>query len=1458
MIQAVWHYLITVPINLAEGVEEKACAAFLDLKGPVDLKLELKKDDQVYPLAEHKIYANDHYECYPFKVPVIQQSYSSWLLHVTAHGDHINVDESKKVIITARNMCVIQTDKYIYKPGDTVKFRVISMDHHYHATDKTHPLVEITDPNKQRIAQWLNVPTHHGFAEFSFHLGNELSLGEYKINLPDFCKKTFKVKEYVLKRFEVNIIAPSSIALIDKSFHLEACGRYTYGKPVEGSMDLSICPEQRRSWTNWARYDGSNSWDEDEHDTCVKITDMKTDSKGCLSKDINLQPFNFLKSEVDLFLKIKSSLTEDLTGHTEMASAEVDLNMHKKIEFFERNKFYHKGHTYRNKMKVTDEKQQPIPNTTVYVYVEEGYGFSSKKSDTIVVTDVNGIAHIELNTSMWESYVTLTATLMPLENEDDEYNRYLENRISTSPLYSPSESLLSIDRQSEDVECDSDETVTVTYDIHRKALDSETDHLHFFYLLKSINGILLYKEHKVDIKDQSNNSAIHGSFPIHIHIDADMFPLTVLLVFSVLPNGETIANGVPYRVPLCAKEKVQLKFSEEQVHPGASVNLEVSASAGSLCSIRSVDKGYLLQNPQDRSLLSDLVSFAPLDTIIFSSLNVFTNTQMRGPVKCVESLFGARSGTTEKKRDKDKDNLARFTRRDFSDSWLFELAPVGSDGHFVLNRTTPHSVTTWVTDAFCLGKTGFASVKDVELTTFQPYFIDLIVPYSVVQGETFTITAMVFSYMKKCLLIVVSLPDTEDLATVKNKEQARCVCERHSHRFTWDVTAVKPKTLQIHVDSGSLEVDGKCTEDPLLIGNDKREDSVEKTIIVKPMGHKEEKTQTFLLYPSESEEEIHINVTCPDRLIPGSEHANIIIHGDLMANVVVNLDNLLLLPDGCGEQNLGKLCRSAYTLGYVDSIQELTPAKKAKIIESLVKAYQKQLTFRSDAGSYGFFSGDAANIWVTALLVKAYNEAQNWIYIDERHIQEAVNWLQTAQLPNGCFKAEGYHFNNAQEADKEVARTAFVLIALLEHPKAYNGSIVEDALNCIRKSADSDTSVYTQALLAYAFTLSGDSELRDQILKKLDERAVRKGGSMHWETNSYHAGKIETASYILLALLSGKTTPTRKCLEESAEIMRWLVSKQNTNGGFPSSQDTTLALQALAKYAKVIKHKQGDSTVTIRSKSGFERTVHVDKINSFLVQRVDLPEIPGEYIVSITGNGAVYLQSRLHYNSLPETFERRYFSLNISSEPSVCTHESQKKFNVHMDIRYSGKRKHSNMAVILIESVSGYVLDKNSIKKLEKNPVVKKTEVSTQIVSIYLDKVTHTPESFVFSFEQETHVENLQPATVAVYDFYFPVKHAKIKYNAPCSGVIAHCDVSTDERADCGHPGISREECEEKDCCFNSSIHGSKWCFLKVFNFFKIRRFSKFPKLKHHTLKVKLHSCSLSTKVKCVGLTGLV
>ncbi|XP_073541269.1 alpha-2-macroglobulin-like protein 1 [Phyllobates terribilis] len=1420
------HYVITTPNNFLSGTEQKLCVTFLDFKGKIDIEAELEINDESHVLVKHRIDDYQHSECFVFQVPILTRGRDSHAFHVSAVGENLNVSDSKNVMIFDRHIpCIIHNDKSTYKPGDTVKFHVLSVDNDFKPLNKKFSEVEIIDPNKNRIAQWRNVTTKQGFAEFSFHLANELAFGTYKVNIPDRCEKTFRVDKYATKRFELNISAPSEVVLTDAFLNLHVCGRYTYGKPVEGLIDISVCVQETSNvWYYQSEHDSN---EEDTSDTnCMKIKGAKTDSNGCFSGGIGLQTFNFTATAFHTLLNIKAKLTEGTTGHSEKASAVVHGKQSKPIEFMECKNYYIRESPYHCKLQVRDEMGQPKVNEDITLYINEDE--SSNATHVKLVTNSNGIAEFTLSTSDWESHVAIKARFSSDVHDDDDqqyenvwhyryfYEAFPQTMLWLSPYDPKTESSLTIQKHLMDISCNTDQTVTVEYDIHRKNLNADTDHLDFFYVLVDRNGIFSYNEHKVNIKDQEKSQKLHGSFSLSFHVE-NFFPILRFLIFSILPNGETIARFTTFFVSPCIENKMKLTFSEEQVRPGENVNLKITADGGALCSVRSVDKGYLLDKPHEdnhmirimenlkdaytshelrRAMNSDDREFDLLKLFEENSVLVFTNIGSK-------DLTPRMSVTKKKTKDDVKERPKHFTtkRSYFPDIWLFELVPVGSDGHVVLNRTTPHSITRWVTDAFCLGKNGLDSVTDVDLTTFQPYFIDLIVPSSVVQGEKFTIQALVFSYEKKCILIGAALGDSEDLITAQDKEQARCVCEGHSHSFTWDVSAVKLKTLKIHVESGSLDVKGDCTEDVLLIGKDLRTDSVEKTIEVKPKGYEEEKTKSFLIFPADDTEAIAINIDVPARLVPGSERAHIIIMGDLLANVIPNLADLVYLPDGCGEQNLAKFTRYVSTMEYLESTEELTPETKAEAIQAMTEGYQKQLTHKVENGSYAMFYGDG-NIWVTAFVVKAYNGAKKFVPIDEKDIQESVKWLQSKQQPNGCFEVVGNYFNNYLQDDDEITCTAYVTIALLEHHAVYNGSIVENALSCLRKSVDRAELVYTQALLAYAFTLSGDSELRHQTLEKLEQSIIKEGGYKD----------VETASYAVLTLLSDKTT-TMKNLEDSVDIIRWMVKEQNPWGGFRSSQDTTMALQALAKYAKAIYRKKGDSTVTIRSKSGFEEIVHVAKSNSLNVHTVNLPEVPGEYSVAATGEGFLYLQSHLHCNVLPEDTEKEYFSFNVSTEPSDWTHASKKKFNVHLDVRYLGKRENTNMALIIVTMVSGYVPDRESVNKLMKNPLVARTEILPQNVSIYLTKLTHETIKLDFSVEQEALVENLQPATAFVLDYYDPDEHTVVEYNAPWDFVVAHCALSATEREDCGYARITKEQCEHRGCCYDTSIPETKWCF---------------------------------------------
>lgn len=78
-----------------------------------------------------------------------------------------------------------------------------------------------------------------------------------------------------------------------------------------------------------------------------------------------------------------------------------------------------------------------------------------------------------------------------------------------------------------------------------------------------------------------------------------------------------------------------------------------------------------------------------------------------------------------------------------------------------------------------------------------------------------------------------------------------------------------------------------------------------------------------------------------------------------------------------------------------------------------------------------------------------------------------------------------------------------------------------------------------------------------------------------------------------------------------------------------SCQDTVVALDALSKYgAATFSKSQKTPLVTIQSSGSFSQKFQVDNSNRLLLQQVSLPDIPGNYTVSVSGEGCVYAQVR--------------------------------------------------------------------------------------------------------------------------------------------------------------------------------------------------------------------------------------
>ena len=85
----------------------------------------------------------------------------------------------------------------------------------------------VEDSRRRRIEQWRDEPLDRGMLQQEFTLTEEPALGDWTIKVKSGGKKLkagFKVAEYVLPKFEVNIEAPSAVLRNDRMVTWRVCG----------------------------------------------------------------------------------------------------------------------------------------------------------------------------------------------------------------------------------------------------------------------------------------------------------------------------------------------------------------------------------------------------------------------------------------------------------------------------------------------------------------------------------------------------------------------------------------------------------------------------------------------------------------------------------------------------------------------------------------------------------------------------------------------------------------------------------------------------------------------------------------------------------------------------------------------------------------------------------------------------------------------------------------------------------------------------------------------------------------------------------------------------------------------------------------------------------------------------------------------------------------------------------
>lgn len=221
--------------------------------------------------------------------------------------------------------------------------------------------------------------------------------------------------------------------------------------------------------------------------------------------------------------------------------------------------------------------------------------------------------------------------------------------------------------------------------------------------------------------------------------------------------------------------------------------------------------------------------------------------------------------------------------------------------------------------------------------------------------------------------------------------------------------------------------------------------------------------------------------------------------GDLLGGTIKNLNKLIRLPSGCGEQNMLNFVPNIVILRYLKTIGKLKSDIERKVKSYTEKGYQRQLTYRHNDGSFSAFgkSDKRGSTWLTAFVAKSFRQAASFIDVDENIIDDTLQWLSKNQNGDGSFSEVGTVSHKAMQggSGKGIALTAYVLTAFLENrddsENAYDETI-DKAILYIQKSLDTKPDIYAMAVAAYAFQLAEHPQ-KEAILDNLLKKATTKG-----------------------------------------------------------------------------------------------------------------------------------------------------------------------------------------------------------------------------------------------------------------------------------------------------------------------------------------------------------------------------
>ncbi|KAK7882072.1 hypothetical protein WMY93_028246 [Mugilogobius chulae] len=1401
------HYAVVFPAVVESGSRVPFCLSLMGVSEDLTVTVSVDYADGKIEYYR-ETHDEDTHKCGAFQAPVVENS-DIWFVEVEVKGKTFHKIETTRIQIQNYGVkSFIQTDKPLYLPGQKVHFRVVTLDSKLRPANASNPqqnrvaqwLNRRSDGRILQLSYELDPQAKEGFYSVSVNVQG--------VRGP--ISHSFQVEKYVLPKFSAEVEAPDEVSVALEKLSLKVCGKYTFGQSVPGKVELSVCryPGTGGYWIldpytetrlcvteeEQTSKDGCASFSvqtaqflhfsrmEDEYFIRATLTEEGTDLTQTVEKRVKLSyqigkvefvdpPKMFNTGDV-LDLQVKAVHYNDTpvshadiylrTDYERLPTLQTDENglvtfkfntsgypdtIYLRVSLYSEYKSTYQTPHFSDATLTVEKLKPPSLHTrttsAVEIQPKELLVCGAKESFDIsytLVDETQGVFNLV--------YMVMSRGVILKYAEHSNYmtsttQGELMFKMDITPDMAPVVTLVVYAvLPSESVIADTRDFLT------EKCLNNKVQLQ--FSPPSSVPGD--DSSLKVSTAPQSlcGVSAVDKSVLIQKPgkgLDPDK-------ILSLLPvkHPETF----PYQLedPLgCVKVR-----SKRQLYPIPGRNPDNDVY--SLLKKRGLKMitNLFIRTPtcvnfrgteyhlQQYHMYAREYSWESSPRLGSAPMGRMGPMGPMGPSLTMSSpqLFGSAAAAPPPPPPPPP---VQTVRNFFPETWIWDLVEVGDSGHALLPLTVPDTITTWETEAFCLSPVqGIGLAPRQQLTVFQPFFLELTLPYSIIRGETFELKATVFNYLSLCMMMKVEAAPSLDftLTPLSSDQYTSCLCGNERKTLSWTLVASALGKVNVTVRAEAIPSSVQCNNEIVDVPDEGRIDVVTKPLRVKAEGAEVSKAYNLLLCPKGEPLKEQVELILPENVIQGSARASVSVLGDILGRAMKNLDGLLKMPYGCGEQNMALLAPNIYILQYLKETQQLSPEVEERALKFLSSGYQRQLNYKHRDHSYSAFGRGDGNTWLTAFVVRCFAKARAFIYIDPARLHDSRVWLQGRQKKDGCFLPSGKLFNNRMKGgvSDDVTLSAYITTAFLEMNMSTTERVVRRSLSCLKSHSQNLENIYTTALMAYVFSLAGDTETRAQLLGRLRSQATDEGGLVHWSGSS-DSLSVEICSYVLLSTLT-QPSVSAEDLGYASKMVRWLTGQQNSYGGFKSTQDTVVALQALALYSTLVYSRDGSSSVLVQNlnrptEGSLSFTVEPD--NKLLYQERALESAVGQFSLEVNGDACVSAQISLHYN-IPPPSEARYF----------------------------GELNSTNMVILDVKLLSGFVSGADPVETVEIENKVDRVEVNKDHVLIYIRELTkEEPMELSLTLTQETLVQNLKPAVVKIYDYYQPSDQMETDYTSPCA-----------------------------------------------------------------------------------------